>query len=100
MLTDLEVIIIDKTLKNFIIILFEILIIGTGKTFLYNTILAKIRSEGKIAIAVATSGIAASLLDGGVTAHSIFRIPLKVDNDSTCNIPVDSDLAKMIQKLI
>ena len=35
---------------------------GTGKTFLYNTLLAKIRSEGKIGIAVATSGIAANLL--------------------------------------
>lgn len=31
---------------------------GTGKSFLFNTILNKIRSEGKIAIAVASSGIA------------------------------------------
>jgi hypothetical protein len=71
---------------------------GTGKTFLYNTILAKVRSEGKIALAVATSGIAASLLDGGITAHSMFRIPLKIDNDSTCNISVKSDLADLIRK--
>ncbi|XP_073225646.1 uncharacterized protein [Cicer arietinum] len=30
---------------------------GTGKTYLWRTLLAKLRSEGKIALAVATSGI-------------------------------------------
>lgn len=71
---------------------------GTGKTFLYNTILAKFRSEGKIAIAVATSGIAANLLVGGQTAHSIFRIPIKIYSDSTCNININSPLAELLQK--
>jgi hypothetical protein len=71
---------------------------GTGKTFLYNTILAKKRSEGKIAVAVATSGIAANLLDGGKTAHSIFRIPIQTFIDSTCKISPDSDLAQMIRE--
>ena len=37
---------------------------GTGKTFLYNTLLAYVRSKGNIALAVASSGIAALLLDG------------------------------------
>jgi len=71
---------------------------GTGKTFLFNAILAKIRSEGKIAIAVASSGIAANLLAGGKTAHSTFRIPLKIFHDSTCKIEIDTDLAKMIRQ--
>ena len=44
--------------------------------FLYNTILAKSRFEGK----------AASLLDRGMTAYSVFRIPIILDADSTCNI--------------
>ncbi|CAB5217445.1 unnamed protein product [Rhizophagus irregularis] len=35
---------------------------GTGKTFLYNTLLGKVRSNGDIALAVASSGIAALLL--------------------------------------
>ena len=43
---------------------------GTGKTFLINLILAKLRSEGKIALATASSGI---LLTGGRTLHSTFR---------------------------
>ena len=49
---------------------------GTGKTFLINLILAKLRSEGKIALATASSGIAATLLTGGCTLHSTFKIPL------------------------
>ncbi len=71
---------------------------GTGKTFIYNTILAKIRSDRQVAIAVATSGIAASLLDGGTTAHSIFKVPLKCNNQTTCNINYDSELADLIRK--
>ena len=52
---------------------------GTGKTFLINLILAKLRSEGKIALATASSGIAATLLTGGRTLHSTFKIPLDLN---------------------
>ena len=38
---------------------------GTGKTYLYRTILAAVRSKGKIALAVASLGITALLLPGG-----------------------------------
>ncbi|GFX01509.1 ATP-dependent DNA helicase [Trichonephila clavipes] len=38
---------------------------GTGKTFLLSLILATIRSQNDIALAIASSGIAATLLDGG-----------------------------------
>lgn len=48
---------------------------GSGKSFLYNTILGKLRSDGKICFAVASSGIAAELIFGGRTAHSTFKIP-------------------------
>jgi hypothetical protein len=57
---------------------------GTGKTFLFNTILASVRGQGKVAIAVASSAIAAQLLEGGCTAHKRFRIPLKPTKDSFC----------------
>ena len=49
---------------------------GTGKTFLVNLVLAKIRADGGIALSTASSGIAATLLDGGTTAHSRFKIPI------------------------
>uniref|UniRef100_A0A8I6WZN8 ATP-dependent DNA helicase n=1 Tax=Hordeum vulgare subsp. vulgare TaxID=112509 RepID=A0A8I6WZN8_HORVV len=45
---------------------------GTGKTFLYTTLLAKVWGEGKIAVATATSGVAASIMPGGRTTHSRF----------------------------
>jgi len=75
---------------------------GTGKTYVENLILAKVRSQGHIALAVASSGIAALLLEGGRTAHSIFRIPLILDNKSCCNIDHGSMQAEVfkIAKLI
>lgn len=51
---------------------------GTGKTFVISLILATIRAQRKIALALASSGIAATLLDGGRTAHSALKLPLNV----------------------
>lgn len=61
---------------------------GTGKTFVTNLLLAKVRQSGRIALAVASSGIAATLLEGGRTAHSAFKLPLDLyKNDTpTCNV--------------
>ncbi|GJY09512.1 RNA-directed DNA polymerase, eukaryota, reverse transcriptase zinc-binding domain protein [Tanacetum coccineum] len=41
---------------------------GTGKTFLWKTIIYALRAEGKIVLAVASSGIASLLLPSGRTA--------------------------------
>jgi hypothetical protein len=48
--------------------------------------------------AVASSGIAATLLIGGRTAHSLFRIPLDLDKSEapTCNISRGSAQAQLI----
>ena len=48
---------------------------GTGKTYLWNTIISKLRSNNEIVLAVASSGIASLLLPNGRTAHSRFKIP-------------------------
>ena len=58
------------------------------KTFLISLILAEIRSNNGIAFAVVSSGIAATLLDGGRTAHSVFKLPLniQINPDAVCNI--------------
>jgi len=53
----------------------------TGKTFLYKALLAIVQSKGLIAIATATSGIAASILPGERMAHSRFKIPIKIRDD-------------------
>ncbi|WOH08400.1 hypothetical protein DCAR_0727840 [Daucus carota subsp. sativus] len=67
---------------------------GCGKTFLWQTIYAKLRSQRKIVLPVASSGIAVVLLPGGRIAHSRFHIPLKLDNCSTAGINHGSDLAE------
>ena len=59
---------------------------GTGKTFVYKTIMSFLRSRGEIVLAVASSRIASLLLLGGRTTHSRFRIPLCVNEDSVCDI--------------
>src|SRR5687767_652068 len=68
----------------------------TGKTFLYNILLVTIRLREEIALAVASSSISALLIDGGRTAHSQFRIPLKLNEFSTCNISRKSREAKLV----
>ena len=70
---------------------------GTGKTFLYCTILTTLRKASHITIAIATSGIAATLLPGGITSHSRFKIPLTPDTSYTCSISKQTDLAKLIR---
>jgi len=61
-----------------------------GKTFFTS---CKVRYGGKIALAVASSGIAATLLVGGRTAHSTFELPLKYDSDDTTSVSNVSKLS-------
>ena len=73
---------------------------GTGKTFLINVLLAKVRYDKKIARAVASSGIAVTLLEGGQTTHSTFKLPLKICTDdvsSICNISKKSIAGKLMK---
>lgn len=71
---------------------------GTGKTFVENLALARLRVQGKVALAVATTGIAATLLDGGQTAHSKLGIPIPIESSSFCNITAQSDRAQLLRK--
>ncbi|GAU30751.1 hypothetical protein TSUD_145490 [Trifolium subterraneum] len=70
---------------------------GTGKTFLWKTLSAALRSEGKIVLNVASSGIASLLLPNGKTAHSTFCIPLEINDKSTCNITQGSHRADLLR---
>ena len=64
-----------------------------------NLILASVRSQGEIALAVATSGIAATLLDGGRTAHSTFKLPLNLATNEMpiCNIGKNTKEAQLLK---
>ena len=71
---------------------------GTGKTHVYRILLARVRQRGDIALAVASSGNAALLLNGGRTAHSMFKIPIHVDADSHCTISAQSERAQLFRE--
>ena len=71
---------------------------GTDKTYLYKALLAKVRSMNLIAIAIATSGIAASIMPGRRTAHSRFKIPIKLDNNTMCSFTKQSGTAELLRR--
>ena len=54
---------------------------GTCKTLLINVLLAKNKLSRKEQLAVASSGITSTLLLNGRTAHSILKIPIKINEN-------------------
>ena len=60
----------------------------------------QIRKDKGIAVPVASSGIAATLLNGGRTAHSVHKLPLNLVHEETpiCNISKNSDRGRMFQQ--
>ena len=70
---------------------------GTGKTFLYRAIYGHL--QGKSVLCVASSGIAATLLPNGRTAHSQFKIPLDLDDSSGCGVTRESPLGRRLRNV-
>ena len=72
---------------------------GSGKTYLINLLLMTVRASGAIALATATSGIAATLLQGGRTAHSTFKVPVfNIDEASMCKMTKIDMVGKLMQR--
>ena len=71
---------------------------GTGKTFVYNTLYCALCGQGKIAICVASSGIAALILIGGRTSHFRLKIPIEIHEKSTCSIKKNSFEAELMRR--
>ncbi|XP_022891743.1 uncharacterized protein LOC111406581 [Olea europaea var. sylvestris] len=76
---------------------------GTGKTFSYKALLTVVRSQNSISLAIASSGVSASLLPRGRTAHSRFKIPLEIIGEVRFSVsmqPVLGILLKMCKLII
>jgi len=73
---------------------------GTGKTFVNTLLLAAVRQHRQIALAVASSGVAATLLPGGRTVHSTFKLPLDLaaSENPVCSISKSSAMAQVIRQ--
>jgi hypothetical protein len=72
---------------------------GTGKTYVYNGLCHYVRAKALVILCVASSGIASLLIEGGQTAHSMFKIPVNnLNEDSSCAIPKNSYRADLIRQ--
>jgi len=71
---------------------------GCGKTFLCNTIAVEVRRRGQIALCVASSGIAALLLEKERTSYSYFKISLLIHKDSVAELKHNSYMFPGLQQ--
>jgi ABC-type histidine transport system ATPase subunit len=68
---------------------------GCGKSMFVSGLTWQLRSMGRIVVNVAASALAATLLPGGMTAHSAFRIPIPATESSFCGFkPSERQLMK------
>jgi len=73
---------------------------GTGKTFLFNTIIKKVHGEGKNADVVATTGIAATNYIYGRTGHTYFKIAVPCDGSSLSYMKLNSREAQLLRDAV
>jgi hypothetical protein len=70
---------------------------GSGKTFLYRTILSYFRGKSMTVLPVASTGIAANLLKGGRTYFSQYKLPVPLLDNSTSSMRLSSIEANKIR---
>ncbi|XP_066916947.1 uncharacterized protein [Clytia hemisphaerica] len=70
---------------------------GCGKTYIYNYIIKEARAQSFTASTSSWTGIAATLLDGGKTCHSLFKLPVPVNDGSTCSVKPNSTHAELLR---
>ena len=70
---------------------------GTGKTFTYNYIIKEARGRSFSVSTCAWTGIAATLLDGGRTCHNLFKLPVPINEVSSCNVKPNSKHAEFLR---
>jgi hypothetical protein len=71
---------------------------GSGKTYLYRALLSHFRGENMVALPVASTGIAANLLQGGRTYFSQYKLPVPLLENSTSSMRMSSMDAELIRK--
>lgn len=58
---------------------------------------AHLRSKGHVVVCAASTGNAAANYEGGITGHSIFRLPLEPEPNSTCQISMGTQRAALLR---
>ncbi|XP_024875683.1 uncharacterized protein LOC112457046, partial [Temnothorax curvispinosus] len=67
---------------------------SSGKTYLFNTFLSVIRGKNEEVLPCASTGTAATLLKGGKTYHSLFKLTIPIDDGAKSNIRGNSKAAR------
>ena len=70
---------------------------GSGKTYLFKSLIHQLRSVEDVVVPVAWTGIASSLVDGGKTVHSTFSLTIPLVSDMSPKISAASDKGKMLK---
>ena len=70
---------------------------GSGKTFLYNTLTKSLKASGETVLCVASTGIAATLLEDGTTYHSQFGLGGNSTETTNSCIRSNSKAAQIIR---
>uniref|UniRef100_A0A8C4SGL7 ATP-dependent DNA helicase n=1 Tax=Erpetoichthys calabaricus TaxID=27687 RepID=A0A8C4SGL7_ERPCA len=70
---------------------------GSGKTYLYETLIHFFSAKQQLIISSATTGIAANLLINGRTCHSLFKLPVPITETSVSTMKMDSHNANEIR---
>jgi len=73
---------------------------GSGKTHVYRTLMSYYRGKGEIVLPFATTGIAATLLKGGRTVHSGFKLPVPLNETSVSFIKHNSKEAESFRNAV
>ena len=69
---------------------------GSGQSYLYQTLTHNVRATGKSVLCVASTGIAATLING-MTAHKQFGLPVPCHENSTSHIRPSSKEATLLR---
>ena len=69
-----------------------------GKSYVYNALIAFCKSKGYKVTPTASTGIAATVLDGGTTLHSAFWVPPDVNSETPPMVDAHKDYAQRIRE--
>ena len=73
---------------------------GSGKNFLFTTLISVTRGQGKNVLPLSTTGTAATLLKGGCTVHSGLKLPVPLIETSVSPIRLTSPEAELSRIVI
>ncbi|UYV82495.1 hypothetical protein LAZ67_21002530 [Cordylochernes scorpioides] len=71
---------------------------GSGKTYLYTTLMHSVRGMKQVILPAATTGIAANLLQGGKTMPSLYGLPILLNETSVSNIKITTMATGTLRK--